>query len=87
MRAAGAAFLGAGAKGFVDDGLDGARAAAAFGAAAKAPIELLGVPRKDVCRLHGVADVVIAEDVAGTDNHLGQQTFRVAPQSIFKRAQ
>jgi hypothetical protein len=46
VRAAGAAFLGAGAKRFVDDGLDGARAAAAFGAAAEATVNLLGIPRQ-----------------------------------------
>ena len=46
VRASGAAGLGAGAQGLVDDGLDGARAAAAFGAAAEAAIDLLGVARK-----------------------------------------
>ena len=69
VRAAGLAGLGAGAERLVDDALDGAGATAAFGAAAEAAIKLLGVARKDICRTHGVADVVIAEDVAGTDNH------------------
>jgi hypothetical protein len=27
------------------------------------------VTREAVCRFHGVADVVIAKDVAGTDDH------------------
>ena len=66
---AGLAGLGAGTEGLVDDALDGAGATAAFGAATEAAIELLGVARKDICRTHGVADVVIAEDVAGTNNH------------------
>ena len=69
VRAAGLAGPGAGAERLVDDALDGACATAAFGAATEAAIKLLGVARKDICRTHGVADVVIAEDVAGTDNH------------------
>src|SRR5215472_4305532 len=69
VRTASLAGMGAGAQRFVDDVLDGAGATAAFGAAAEAAIELLGTARKDICRGHGVADVVIAEDVAGADNH------------------
>lgn len=42
MRAAGTAGLGAGAEGLVNDGLDGARAPPALGAATEASIELLG---------------------------------------------
>ena len=64
-----AAGLGAGAQGFVDDGLDGARATAAFGAAAEAAINLLGATRQVPGRAHGIADILVAEDVAGTDNH------------------
>jgi hypothetical protein len=69
MRAADVASPGAGAKRLVNDALDGASAATAFGAAAKAAIKLLGVPRKVVSGTHRVADVVIAQHVAGTDNH------------------
>ena len=69
VRTAGAASLGAGPKCLIDNGLDGSGATAAFGATAEAAIELLGVARKNVCRVHGVADIVIAKDVAGTDNH------------------
>ena len=69
VRAAGAAGFGAGPKGFVDDGLDGARAAAALGAATEAPINLLGVSRQVRARAHGIADVVVAKDVTGADNH------------------
>ena len=46
MRASGTAGLGAGTQSLVDDGLEGARAPAAFGTAAEATIDLLGVPRE-----------------------------------------
>ena len=69
VRAAGAAGLGAGPKGFIDDGLDGARAAAAFGAAAEAAIKLLGVARQVSGRLNGATDIMVAQDVAGTNDH------------------
>ena len=69
VRASGAAGLGAGAQGFVNDGLDGARASAAFGAAAEAAIDLLGIAGKVLRRLHGAADIVVADDVTGTNNH------------------
>jgi hypothetical protein len=69
MRAARAAGLGAGTQRFVDDGLDGARAAAAFGAAAEASINLLGIARHTRSCTDGIADIMVAEDVTGTDNH------------------
>jgi len=43
VGAAGATGLGAGTKSLVNDGFDGARAPAAFSAAAEAAIELLGI--------------------------------------------
>ena len=46
VRAAGAAGLGTSPQRLVDDGLDGARASAAFGAAAEAAVDLLGVAGK-----------------------------------------
>lgn len=46
VRAAGAASLGASAQSLVNDGLDGARASAAFGAATEAAIDLLGTTGK-----------------------------------------
>ena len=46
VRAAGAASLGASAQSLVNDGLDGARASAAFGAATEATIDLLGTTGK-----------------------------------------
>ena len=69
VRAAGAAGFGARPKGFVDDGLDGARAAAAFGAAAEAAIKLFGVARQISGRLNGAADIMVAQDVTGTNDH------------------
>jgi hypothetical protein len=86
VRATGAAFLGAGAEGFIDYGLDGARAAAAFGAAAKATVNLLGIPRQVRGRTHGTTDIVVAQDVAGTDNHETARTLDDATSSIFKSA-
>jgi len=75
VRAAGAAFLGAGTKGFFDDGLDGTRAAAALGTAAKAAVNLLGVPRQVRRCADGTTNIVVAQDVAGTDNHETARTL------------
>ena len=69
VRAAGLAGQRTGAERLVNDALDGTSAAPAFGTATKAAIKLLGVTRKVVCGIHGVADVVVAQDIAGTDNH------------------
>ena len=69
VRAARAALLGAGAKRFIDDGLDGARASAALGAAAKATINLFRISRQVRSCTHGISDIVVAQDVAGTDDH------------------
>jgi hypothetical protein len=69
MRATGAALLGAGAERFIDDGLDGARAAAAFGAAAEATVNLFGIPRQVRSRTYGVTDILVAQHIAGTDDH------------------
>ena len=70
MRASGLAGLGAGPERVVDDGLDRARATAAFGTAAEAVIDMLGMPHHNiVSTIDGIADIVVAEDVAGTNNH------------------
>ena len=69
MRATRAAGLGAGTQRFVDDGLDGARAAAAFGAAAEASVDLLWIARQVRSCTDGIADIMVAEDVTGTDDH------------------
>jgi hypothetical protein len=71
VRAAGTAGLGAGTESLINDGFDGARASATFGAAAEATINLLGMARKVFSGPDGVADIVVAEDVAGTNNHKG----------------
>ena len=69
VRTAGTAGLGAGAQRLVDDGLDGARAAAALRAATEAAVELLGIAGKLLRTLDGTADVAVAKHVAGTDDH------------------
>ena len=69
MRASRATGLGASPEGLVNDGLDGTRAPATFSAATKAAIELLGIARKVFRDIDGTTDIVVAEDVAGTNNH------------------
>ena len=76
VRTAGTAGLGASAQRFVDDRLDGARAATALGTASEASVELLGVAGKMLRTLHGSADVVVAKHVARTDDHLKRQAHR-----------
>jgi hypothetical protein len=86
VPASGMTGLGALSEGLVDDSLDGARASAAFGATAETAIDLLGIARKVVRGADGVADIVVAEDVAGTDNHETEQPFGEVELSIFKAA-
>ena len=69
VRTSGAAGLGASAQGLVDNGLDGTRATAAFGAAAEAPIDLLGIAGKVLRSIDRTADILVADDVTGTNNH------------------
>ena len=69
VRTAGAAGLGAGAKGFFDDRLDGAGTAATFGVAAEATIDLLGMTQSVVGVSDSGANIVVAKDVAGTNDH------------------
>jgi hypothetical protein len=69
VRASRATGLGASPEGLVNDGLDGTRAPATFSAATKAAIELLGIARKVFRDIDGTTDIVVAEDVAGTNNH------------------
>jgi hypothetical protein len=70
VRAAGTACLDAGTECLFDDGVDGARATTAIGAATEAAIELLCISRQGPAAAHGIADVVVAEDVTGTNDHL-----------------
>src|SRR5262245_54270421 len=69
VRAAHHAFLRASAKRVLDDALDGARATATFGAAAKATVNLARGPRQIRSRLHGGADIIVGQHVAGADDH------------------
>lgn len=75
VRASGAAGLGAGTEGVINDGLDGTRASAALGAAAEAAVDLLGIARELFRRVDRVTDIVVAEDVAGTNNHENGQVL------------
>jgi hypothetical protein len=75
VRAADMARPRARSQRLVDDGLDGPRAATAFRAAAEAAIELLGASRKIVSRAYGLTNIMVAQDVAGTDNHENAKTF------------
>jgi hypothetical protein len=86
VRASGTAGLGACPQSLVNDGLDGTRASATFSAATKAAIELLGIAGKILRGTDGTADIVVAEDVAGTDNHESGGLIGDADPSIFKTA-
>jgi hypothetical protein len=82
MRTVGRALPGAGAKRILDDLVDRARAAAAFGAAAEAAVNLPCRARQIGRSAHRAADVVIAQHIAGTDD---QGVFRCdAVSSIMK---
>jgi hypothetical protein len=76
--------FGARAECFVDDGLDGPRAAAACDAAAEAAVNLLGASWQFVRGADGVADLMVANDVTGTNNHGNRQTLVDAGGSIVK---
>src|SRR3979490_2939109 len=65
VRASGAAGLGAGTEGVVNDGLDGTRASATLGAATETAVDLLGIARELFRRVDGVTDIVAAENFAG----------------------
>jgi hypothetical protein len=87
MRAARTAGFGAGAESLVNDGLDGARASATFGAAAQTSVDLLGITRQVFSGVDSVTDVVVADEVAGTDNHEnGKGPSVMRGHSIFKTA-
>jgi hypothetical protein len=78
VRAPGTAGLGASPKGLVDDGLDGARAPAAFGAAPEAAIDLLGIARQIIRGADSTADIMVGEDVTGADDHQNGEPIRGA---------
>lgn len=64
-----AASLGARAKRLIHDLANGPGAAATLGATAKAAIDLPRSARQIAGISHSVADVVVANDVAGTNDH------------------
>jgi hypothetical protein len=87
MRASRATGLGAGAESLVNDRLDGARASATFGAAAQTSVDLLGIARQVFSGVDSVTDVVVADEVAGTDDHEnGKGPSVMRGHSIFKTA-
>jgi hypothetical protein len=84
VRAAGTAGRGTGTQRLIDDGLDGTRAAAAFGAAAEATVNLFGIPRHVRGCTYGTTDIVVAQDVAGTDNHETVRTSVMRPHRYLR---
>jgi hypothetical protein len=66
----GVVMMAGGAERFVHDALDGVHAAAALPAAAEAAMDLAGRARGPTFGMHGAADIVVTEDVAGADDHL-----------------
>jgi hypothetical protein len=87
MRASRAAGLGASTERLLNNGLDGARASATFGAATEAAIDLLGIARKVFRSVDGTTDIVVAEDVAGTNNHKdGGPIGDAEPSDIYDRS-
>lgn len=69
MGASRATGLGTSSQRLVHNLLDGPRAAAAFGAAAQAVVDLPCRARKIRSPGHDVTHVVVSQDVAGTNNH------------------
>lgn len=69
VRASRLAGLGAGSESIFNDGLDRAGAATTFDAATEAAVDLPGIAGKVLRGMDGAADIVVADDVAGTDNH------------------
>jgi hypothetical protein len=69
VRASGKAGLGARAQRFLDDGLDGTRTTAAFGAATETSVDLLGIAGKVLRAAYRAADIMVGQDVAGANDH------------------
>ena len=69
MRTSRAAGSGASSERFFHDCLDGAGASSALGAAAETPVDLPRRAWRHLRDAHGVAHVVVGQDVAGTNNH------------------
>jgi hypothetical protein len=86
VRASRLAGLGAGAESLFNNGLDRGGAPTAFDAATKAAIDLPRIAWKILRSVDSAADIVVAEDVAGTNNHGNRETFTNPTPSILKRA-
>jgi hypothetical protein len=69
VGASGSAGPGASAERVIDNAFDGARASAAFSTAAETAVDLFWMAEKVFRGADGVADIVVAEDVTGTNNH------------------
>jgi len=71
VRATDTALACAGPERFGHDSLQGARATAAFSAAAEAAVNLRRRARQLRSRTYGGADIVVGQHVAGTNDHRG----------------
>jgi hypothetical protein len=69
MRASRAARLGASAERFVHNFADRARASPALSAASQATVDLTGSSRKILRAGDSSADIVVGQNVTGTDDH------------------
>jgi hypothetical protein len=80
------AGLGASTQRLVDDGLDGTRASTTFDTATVAVKDLLGTAREVFRGADGTADIVVVEDIAGTNDHESGRSIGDAEPSILKTA-
>ncbi len=69
VRTPRAARLGAGAKRFIHDFANRARATPTLGAASQTAIDLTGGSRDILRAGHGSSDIVVCQDVTGTNDH------------------
>jgi hypothetical protein len=86
VRAVRIAGHGTHSERLVDNGFDRPRAAATFRAAAEAAVDLLGVTWKVVRTAHGIADIMVTQDVARTDDHKNTVAFDEAATSKYETA-
>jgi hypothetical protein len=85
VRATRAAGLGARTERFVHNRLDGPRAATALGAAAEATIDLPRRARR-TRSANGISDIMVGEDVAGTNDHGGKASSQGGTPLRYLRA-
>src|SRR3569623_1021298 len=82
MRAPAAAGLGANAESFIHDLANGAGTTAARGATSEAPIDLPCRPGRLLCVGNDTANIVVAQHIAGTDDHQHQHSGKRGSSSI-----